>query len=225
MHHVGWESRIDLVLLFYFKRAFFLHFSSSPLRTYSLWHCSDVFSFTFRPPFAPHSTPFYFLLFAFPRASIWTVLFSISCPFVFRLLWSCALILSLPFSFAFTDIVIVLSICLCFVVLVGFVWPIWVCLCCWFWGHHCGFGFGITTTLQEVCFYLLWNGITICVEFLSISLECLFKLECFGRMFDVCFWRMFNYMLNVWSMFYNLFGHCCIIEMLVWLECLNGLCV
>ena len=64
-------------------------------------------------------------------------------------------ILSLPFSFAFTNIVIVLSICLCFVVSVGFVWRIWVCLCCWFWCHHCGFGFGITTMLQEVSFYLL----------------------------------------------------------------------
>ena len=127
--------------------------------------------------------------------------------------------------FAFTDVVIVLSICSCFMVLVGFVWPIWVRLCCWFWRHHCGFGFGITTALQEVCFYLLWNGRTICVECLSISLECLFKLKCFGRMFDVCFWRMFNYMLNVWSMFYNLFEHCSMIEMLLWLECLNGLCV
>jgi len=76
---------------------------------------------------------------------------SISASFGLKL---CA-ILSLPFSFAFTDIVIVLSICLCFVVLVRFVWPIWVCLCCWFSHHYCGFGFGITTTLQEVCFYLL----------------------------------------------------------------------
>jgi len=126
MHHVGWESRTDVVLLFYFKRVFFLHFSSFPLRAYSLRHCSGVFSCTFRPPFAPHSTPFCFLLFAFSRASIWTVLFSISSSFVLRLVWSCALILSLPFSFAFTDIVIVLSICLCFVVLVGFVWSIWV---------------------------------------------------------------------------------------------------
>ena len=47
-----------MVLLFYFKRTFFLHFSSSPLRARSPWHCSSVFSFTFRPPFAPHSTPF-----------------------------------------------------------------------------------------------------------------------------------------------------------------------
>jgi len=164
MHHVGWESRTDVVRLFYFKRVFFLHFSSSPLHAYSPWHCSGVFSFTFRPPFAPHSTPFYFLLFSFSRASIWTVLFLISSPFVLRLLWSCALILSLPVSFAFTDIVTVLSICLCFVVLVGFVWPIWVCLCCWFWRHHCGFDFGITTALQEVCFYLLWNWRIIYVE-------------------------------------------------------------
>ena len=102
MHHVGWESRTDVVLLFYFKRVFFLHFSSFPLRAYSLRHCSGVFSCTFRPPFAPHSTPFCFLLFAFSRASIWTVLFSISSSFVLRLVWSCALILSLPFSFAFT---------------------------------------------------------------------------------------------------------------------------
>jgi len=32
-------------------------------------------------------------------------------------------------------------------------------------------------------------------------------------------------MLNVWSMFYILFEHCSMIEMLVWLQCLNGLCV
>jgi len=36
MHHVGWESRTDVVHLFYFKRTFLLHFSSSSLRTFSL---------------------------------------------------------------------------------------------------------------------------------------------------------------------------------------------
>ena len=36
MHHVGWESRTDVVRLFYFKRAFLLHFSFSSLRAFSL---------------------------------------------------------------------------------------------------------------------------------------------------------------------------------------------
>jgi len=130
---------------------------------------------------------FYFLLFATSRASIWPVLFSISSLFELRFVWSCALILALPFSFAFTDIVIVLSICLCFVVLVEFVWPIWVCLCCWFWRGHCGFGFGITTALQEVCFYVLWNGRTICVRMFIYIIRMLVQIR--------MFWE------NVWCMF------------------------
>jgi len=36
MHHIGWKARTDVVRLFYFKRAFFLHFSSSPSRVFSL---------------------------------------------------------------------------------------------------------------------------------------------------------------------------------------------
>jgi len=90
---------------------------------HSSWHCSGVFSFTFRPLFAPHSTPFYF------NSRRRELRFE-------------------RFYFAFTDIVIVLSICLCFVVLVGFIWPIWVRLCCWFWRHHFGFGFGVTTSVS-----------------------------------------------------------------------------
>ena len=98
------------------------------------------------------------------------------------------LILSLPFSFAFTDTVIVLSICLYFVVFV------------------CVVGFDVGTAGSVLASPLRYKRCVFMffemeeqyvLECLSISLECLFKLECFGRIFDVCFWRMFNYMLNV----------------------------
>ena len=156
MHHVGWESRTDVVLLFYFKRAFFFF-------TFLLLRCARIL-----PSTVPASSPALFdlhlhlilLHFASPCSHFREFRFE---RFYFRFqvrlcfVWFEAVRHSFSsiFFFAFTDIVIVLSICLCFVVLVGFVWPIQVCLCCWFWHHHCGFGFGITTTLQEVCFYLL----------------------------------------------------------------------
>jgi len=155
MHHVSWESRTDMVLLFYFKRAFFssLFFFSAARVFFQALFQRLLLHFS-----TSICTSFYSILLPLVRifesfnlnGSIFDFK-SVRASFGLKL---CA-ILSLPFSFAFTDIVIVLSICLCFVILVGFVWRVWVCLCCWFWRHHCGFGFGITTTLQEVCFYLL----------------------------------------------------------------------
>ena len=121
MHHVGWEAQNRRgASILYQTRLFFSLFFFSAAR--------ELFQALFRHLLLQFST------------SICTSFYSILLPLVrifesfglngsiFDFKSVCALfglklcaILSLLFSFAFADIVIVLSICLCFVVLVGFV--------------------------------------------------------------------------------------------------------
>ena len=130
-------------------------------------------------------------------------------------------LLVLPFSFIFVCfhwLCTILNFFLHFVVLVVFIWP-----------HLCSLVFsvfGVTTALQQVCFYHLWNGRTIWFEWLFVWFECLFGFECFLCMFDIYIARMVRSpgMFDL-GKFCILFEHCCMIGMLVKLECLNGLCV
>ena len=132
MHHVGWEFRTDVVLLFYFKRAFFsslFFFSAARVFFQALfWRLLLHFSTSICTSFYSILLPLVRIFESFDlNGSIFNFK-SIGASFGLKLCVN----LSLPFSFAFTNIVIVLSICLCFVVLVGFVWPIWISLCYWF---------------------------------------------------------------------------------------------
>jgi len=79
-----------------------------------------------------HSSPLHSFSFIFVEGKVWTVSFSFQAPFEVLFVWSFELFLSPPFLFAFTDIVILLTICLCFVVLEVLVCPHLFSLSSWF---------------------------------------------------------------------------------------------